>query len=250
MPEGLALALATQGLVLLILAQLAAGLIYGFAGFGAALIFIPLASIYVGPQVAVGAMAVTSIGSIVTVLPRAWAEADRPRVMWMLVPAFLAMVPGVWLLRTLDVTVLRWIISAVIAVALGAMILGLRREMAPTRGVLAGIGVGSGLVGGVTGLTGPIVILFNLSGREDARQMRANTLCFLTLLGSLSIPQLAFQGLMPPHVLWLGALLLPVYMVGTLIGRRFFHPNRQALFRLLGYVVIAGVVLVGLPIWG
>ncbi|KAJ54570.1 hypothetical protein ACMU_17845 [Actibacterium mucosum KCTC 23349] len=249
MPEGLALALATQGLVLIMAVKFLAGLTYGFAGFGAALIFIPLSSLFVPPQVAVGVMAVSSVGSLFTVFRPAWAEADRTRVMWMLIPAFVTLTPGVWLLGTLDVTALRWIISAVIGVSLVAMITGYRRAVAPSNAMLAGIGGGAGLVGGLTGLTGPVVILFNLSGREDARIMRANTLCFLTLLGTLMIPQLTLQGLFTAQVLWLGLIMLPVYIVATWLGRRLFDPRRQGLYRGLGYAVIAGAVLVGLPLW-
>ena len=249
MPEALALALATQGLALIIAAKFLAGVTYGFAGFGAALIFIPLCSIFVPPQVAIGVMSVTAIGSIFTVFRSAWAEADRARVMWMLVPAFVMLAPGVWLLKVLDVTLLRWIISGVIAVSLAATMAGLRRAVTPSNPVLAGIGGTAGLVGGVTGLLGPVVILFNLAGREDARIVRANTLCFLTILGTLMIPQLAVQGLFTTQVLWLGLILLPVYMLGTWLGRRLFDPRHSGLFRGLGYAVIAGAVLVGLPLW-
>ena len=249
MPEGLALALQTEGLVLLLLVLLLAGLVYGFAGFGAALIFIPLASIFVPPQLAVGIMAVSALGSTVTVLPRAWRQADRARVLWMLVPAFLTLVPGIWLLRSMDVLPLRWLISGLIVLSLAAMTLGWRRSMAPKRAALAAVGGAAGFIGGLTGLTGPVVILFNLSGDEPVVITRANTLCFLTLLGVLMIPQLAAQGVITGPVLWLGLLATPVYMVGTAIGQAVFNPAYQSVYRLLGYGVIAGAVLVGLPLW-
>ena len=39
----------------------------------------------------------------------------------------------------------------------------------------------------------------------------------------------------------------PVYMVGTAFGQAVFNPAYQSVYRLLGYGVIAGAVLVGLP---
>jgi uncharacterized membrane protein YfcA len=60
------------------LAALTAGTGYGFAGFGAALIFIPLATVFVAPGTAILAMALFGIGSAVSLLPRAWSEAERP----------------------------------------------------------------------------------------------------------------------------------------------------------------------------
>lgn len=249
MPDGLALALATPGLLYVLGALFLAGLVYGFAGFGSALIFIPLASTFVAPQIAVGVMAVSAIGSAVTVLPRAWAVADRPRVMWMLVPAFAALVPGIWILRHFDVLALRWFISGVIVLSLLAMSLGWRRRLAPTRGALAWLGTAAGFLGGITGLTGPLVILFNLSGDEPVTITRANTLSFLTMLGVLMIPQLAAQGVVTGPVLWMGLLAIPVYMLATTIGQALFNPAWQRIYRLLGYTVIAGAVLAGLPLW-
>ncbi|MHC0053154.1 sulfite exporter TauE/SafE family protein [Actibacterium sp. D379-3] len=249
MPEGLALALQTGGLPVLLLVNLLAGVVYGFAGFGAALVFIPLASIFVPPQIAVGIMAVTALGSAVTVLPRAWRQADRPRVLWMLVPAFLTLVPGIWLLRSMDVLPLRWLISGLILLSLAAMTLGWRRRMAPNRAALAAVGGAAGFIGGLTGLTGPVVILFNLAGDEPVVTTRANTLSFLTLLGVLMIPQLAAQGVVTGRVLWLGLLAAPVYMAGTMIGQAVFNPAYQKVYRLLGYGVITGAVVVGLPLW-
>lgn len=249
MPEGLSLALATPGLAFVLGALFLSGLVYGFAGFGAALIFIPLASIFVPPQLAVGMMAISAIGSAITVLPRAWRQADKARVLWMLFPAFLALVPGIWILRHFDVLPLRWLICGVIVISLAAMSLGWRRKLTPTRAALAGLGAGAGFVGGITGLTGPLIILFNLSGNEPVTITRANTLSFLTTLGVLTIPQLALQGVVTGPALWLGAVSIPVYMAAAALGQRLFNPDWQRAYRLLGYGVIGGAVLVGLPLW-
>lgn len=250
MPEGLALALQTQGLIPVLFFELLAGICFGFTGFGAALIFVPLATIYLPPPVVIGILGMTTVASLFTVLAPAWREADRPRVLWMLIPAFACLTPGVWLLGRIDATPLRWIISTVILISLTALIAGWRRRVEPKPVALVALGAGSGLVGGLTGLTGPLVILFNLAGREDVRRTRANTLSFLTLLGLLTLPQLAFQGLLTAQVLWLGLIAMPVYGLGTLTGRWLFDPRHERLFRTLGYLVIAGAVIVGLPVWG
>ncbi len=249
MPEGLALAFLTEGLIYILLIKLLAGIVYGFAGFGSALIFIPLASIFVPPQVAVGVMAITAIGSVGTVLPPALRAADKPRMLTMLIPACVMLVPGIFVLRSMDVTPLRWLISGVIAISLAAMMFGWRRSVEPSPKSLAGLGITAGLIGGATGLLGPVIILFNLSGRDDVTVTRANTLCFLTLSGIIMIPLLALMGVITTPVMWLGLLATPVYMVGTLIGQRGFDPKHATLFRWLGYAVIGGAVLVGLPIW-
>lgn len=250
MPDALSAALQTDGLIFILCAMFAAGLIYGFAGFGSALVFIPLASIVVTPQVAVGLMAINAFGSATTVLLPAWRQADRARVLWMLFPAVALTVPGIWILTVMDVTPLRWLISIVVGLTLLIIMLGWRRQLAPSRTSLVGLGAAAGLLGGATGLTGPLVILFNLAGKDDVTVTRANTLCFLTLLGLLMIPILVMQGVITLPVMWLGVVALPVYVVAALIGKTLFDPKHEHLFRTLGYIVIGGAMIVGLPIWG
>lgn len=249
MPDGLALALAQPGLLPLIALTLLAGTVYGFAGFGSALIFMPLATLVLPPEVAVLQMALFGLGSIFALLPRAWAEAERPRVLLMLAAALAALPLGTWALARADIEAIRWAISAVVAATLVALMAGFRYRAQPRAPVLVAVGGAAGALGGATGLTGPAVILFNLSGPGSARQTRANTLVFLTLLGAALVPGLAMRGLVTVPALWLGLLLVPVYMAGGRLGQWLFRPERESLYRRTAYAVIAAAVLLGLPLW-
>lgn len=242
-------ALATQGLALVLPAILAAGVLYGFAGFGSALLFLPLATALLPPPVAVAAFAVASIGSVATVLPGAWAVADRRAVLLMAGSAALAMPLGVWLLRAADPVAVRWAVSAVVAATLASMAAGLRVRVGPGAPARAAVGAASGLVGGATGLLGPVVILVGLSDRRGAAVMRANLAAFLTLMGVVLLAQLALQGALEARALRLGLLCLPLYTLGTLLGRRLFDPARERLHRRLAYAVVAASVVIGLPVF-
>ena len=102
-----------------------------------------------------------------------------------------------------------------------------------------GVGEATGLIGGATGVTGPVVILFNLGAGVPAAAMRANTLVFLTLC----------SGLLPPQAIWLGIVLMLPYGLGNWIGQALFDPRAKMLYRRIAYAIIAGSALVGLPIW-
>ncbi len=249
MPDGLAAALALPGLWPLAAVTLIAGIVYGFAGFGSALVFMPLATAVVAPEVAVAAFSCTAVISALTLVPRAWPAADR-RAVAILLAAALAMMPaGVWLLRAADPTVLRYAISALVAVTLAAMAAGWRFSAAPHPALRAAVGGATGLVGAATGLMGPIVILLNLGGGAPAREVRANTLVFLTFVTLLLLPVMALQGALSPAALWLGLLLTPPYGLGGLIGQRLFDPAREALYRRVAYGVILAALVAGLPVW-
>ncbi|WP_108261533.1 hypothetical protein [Mangrovicoccus ximenensis] len=103
------------------------------------------------------------------------------------------------------------------------------------------------MVGGATGLTGPVVILFHLGGQGSAAANRANTLVFLTLLSLLLLPQLALQGLLSGPAIGLGLLQLLPYAAGSRLGQALFDPARETLYRRSAYVLIAAAVILGLP---
>jgi uncharacterized membrane protein YfcA len=89
MPDALAAVLADPGLPFVCLVSLIAGLVYGFAGFGSALIFMPLATLFIAPATAVAAFSMSALASLVTVVPGAWKVADRPAVLTMIGGAIL-----------------------------------------------------------------------------------------------------------------------------------------------------------------
>ena len=249
MPEGLAAALATPGFGAVVAAILVAGLIYGFAGFGSALVFVPVATLFLAPPVAVAAFSLASMGSVATVLPGAWARADRRAAVIMIAAAALAMPLGVWLLRTLDPLAIRWTVCAVVGATLLAAALGARLRVGAGTGPCAAVGGVAGLVGGATGLLGPVMILVGLGAGKDAATTRADIATFLTVINVVLLPQLAVQGALGAPALWLGALLLPVYTLGTRAGRALFRPGAERIYKGLAYATVGGSVLVGLPLF-
>jgi len=248
-PEALQTALATEGLAHVMGAIFLCGLVYGFAGFGSALVFQPLAAMVVPPVVGIAILSLASIGAGAVVLPRAVRVANLRQVAWILIPAILALPPGVWLLVRTDVTSLRWIISALVAATLMAMVAGWRQQVAARPAGLAAVGAATGGIGGATGLHGPVVILFTLSGQDSPAEMRASLLIVLTSLGVAMLPVMRAFGHLPAEVIWLGVLATPAYMAGVAAGQAAFHPRHARLWRLFGYVTVAGAVVAGLPVW-
>lgn len=248
-PDALVAAMAEPGLPWLMAAMGLAGLVFGFAGFGAALVFQPLASSLVAPATAAAMLSVASLGGAVVVFPRALRGADHRQVAWMLGFAVPFLWAGALVLVHAPEAPLRWAISAVVAVTLVALVAGWRRRLVPRPATLAAIGAAAGTVGGATGLHGPVVILFTLTGRDPAEVMRATLVLVLTGLGIALLPVLWLHGHLDGAVLWLGALSAPAYMLGTAAGQALFDPGRARLWRVAGQAVIAAALVAGLPFW-
>lgn len=241
--------LAQPGLLWLLLATFAAGLVYGFSGFGAALVYMPVATAVVAPELAIGAFAVSALVSLVTLVPRAWPQADRSATLLMTGAAIVTAPLGIWILRTTDVTIIRWTVSLIAAATLILLMTGWRYQTVPTRPVRASVGAAAGVMMGSVGLNGPLVILFQLSGQDSIERGRANTLIFLTLSSLALWPLMVWQGVIGWEALFLGLIMIAPYGLGTLVGRSLFDPSQETVYRRVAYAVIAAAVFFGLPLW-
>ena len=249
MPEALAGVLAQPALPWLCAAALVAGMVYGFAGFGAALVFMPISVALIAPPVAVAAFALTALIALVTVVPRAWGAVDKPGMAQLLAGTMLGFPLGIWALRVWDAAAIRVMVSLLVLATLAVLIAGWRMTARPRAGTRLGVVGATGVIGGATGLTGPVVILFNLGAGAPAAVTRANTLVFLTLCSGILLGQLWLQGLLGPDAIWLGLVLMLPYALGNRIGQALFDPAAERLYRRIAYAIIAASGLAGLPIW-
>lgn len=249
MPDILREVWATPGLVWLVLTIGVAGIVRGFTGFGTALVFVPVAGMFLAPQVVVGVITLTGIASTSALLPRAWGQADRREVAVLALAALVTVPAGLWLMDQLDPVTIRWIVAVVAALTLGSLVAGWRFSGLVSRPVLIAIGGVAGVIGGLTGLTGPVVILFYLAGQAAVQSVRANTILFLAALDVVVVVNLLLRGAVDARIFLLALTLAVPYLTTSLIGQSLFDPRHERLYRWLAYAVIALAVLSGLPIW-
>lgn len=249
MPDALSAALATPGLVWLLLVITVAGIIRGFTGFGTALIFAPVANIFLEPRQVVTVIALTGVASNAVILPRAWGQASRREVGLLVAAALLTVPVGLGLLDVLDRTAVRWIVTGIAGGMLAALVAGWRYTRPVPTPMLVPIGAAAGVMGGMTGLTGPVVILFYLAGRALVRTVRANTILFLAALDAVIVANLALGGAITAELLLLAVVVSLPYAATTAIGQALFDPRHETLYRRAAYAVIALAVVSGLPIW-
>ena len=249
MPDWAAAALLAPQLPAAIGIAVVAGLVYGFAGFGAALIAMPvLANLYT-PAEAVGIFGLSALGSLLTVVPRAWREGDRTALLPLFLGAAATLPLGVWVLRVAPVEALRWAISLLVLGTTVALLAGWRRAGQDGTGARLAVGAGTGFVGGATGLTGPVMVLFQLSGREGAGRIRANIAIFLSLLSVATLPLLVVNGILGWEEAVSGMILLPAYTAATWAGQALFRPERERVYRYVAYSIVGAAGVMGLPVW-
>lgn len=243
-------ALSFDGLPVLIIAAFAAGIVRGFAGFGTAMVFVPIAALVVEPIHAILIMMTFDLFGPIALLPRAWRDGEPRDVGLLGMGAVIGLPFGIYLLTRLDPIVFRWLIS-LLALGLLVLLASGWRYRNPLGVLMTGIvGVISGFLCGVAALPGPPVILSYMSSPRAPQVVRGNTMMYLFLVDIMTFVMFAIKGLIVLVPLVIGLVLTVPYAIAGLIGQRVFNPEKEHIYRRVAYILIAASALAGLPVWG
>ncbi len=236
-------------LVLVVLAAGVAGLAHGFSGFGAALIFMPAASALVTPAIAAPVLLIADGLLSLGFLPKAWTLARRSDVAVMAAGAVVGVPLGTLILQQADPLLLRWVIAALATAMLMLLMSGWRYHGTPRKPVTALVGAVSGLFGGLAQLSGPPVVAYWLSGKQEPIAIRANIILFFGATTLFTTVSYLLTGIITLQTVWLAMLVAPLYGLGLYAGARLFRLASPELFRRLCFLLIAISVVTSLPLW-
>ncbi len=235
--------------LLLAMIALIAGLARGFSGFGAALIFMPLASALVGPRLAAPLFMVMDAVVALPMLADARKRATWAEVMPMLAGAVVGVPAGTFVLTHFDATGLRWVIVGLGAIMLGLLISGWRYGGRPHVFTTGVVGVISGICGGAAQIAGPPVVAYWMGGASARQVVRANMVLFFAGTTLLQIFAYGWSGLITSEAVWHALLAGPAYGLGLYGGSLLFGRADESVFRRISLVLIALALMVSLPVW-
>ncbi|MGR3802276.1 sulfite exporter TauE/SafE family protein [Marinibacterium profundimaris] len=249
MPDLLAEVLGQPGLGWLIGAALVAGTVRGFAGFGTALIFAPVAAQILGPFEVLTVILVMDLLGTLPNVARAWPMADRADLARLMAGSAICLPLGLLALGYVAPEVFRTTVGVVALAMVACLVLGLRYQGRLGPGLVLGTGGASGLLGGVSGLAGPPVILLYMASPNPAGVVRASTMIYLfgydLLLGAV----LAVKGVLVAAPVLTGLVLALPNVLGNLFGAWLFRPEFERGYRAVAYIIITASALSALRIW-
>jgi uncharacterized protein len=229
-------------------AALLAGLARGFSGFGAALIFIPLAGAAIGPRAAAPVLLVVDAVLTLAMVPNAWRLAERREVAVLLLGALVGVPVGAALLATSDPLIVRWAVVALVLVLLAFLISGARLARAAPAPAAVGVGAAAGFFSGLAQMGGPPVVAYWLGRALPGATVRANLIVYFALSSALSFVSYVGAGLITGEVVLLTVATTPAYAAGLFLGARLFHRASEATFRRLCYALIAAAAILSMPV--
>lgn len=250
MPDVFGAALAWPGLGWLIAAAFVAGTVRGFAGFGTAMVYMPVAAQLLDPFWAIITLVVMDSFGPIPNLPSVMRTANRRDLLRLAIGTVVGLPVGLFLLGLLSVDGFRTTVSLIALGMLGLLLSGLRYHGAMGRGVMFATGGLAGVLGGVSGQPGPPVILLYMTSKQPVAVVRASTMAYLYTYDILLMVMLAVQKLLMLTPVILGLILAVPNLLGNVVGARIFQPGHERAYRAVAYVIIAVSALSGLPIWG
>lgn len=227
---------------------LLAGVVRGFAGFGSAMIMVPVLAVLYEPLVAVPIALALEMAVSLPLVPPAAKLVDWRRISVLLIAACAAVPLGVWALYSLDAVAVRYVFSAIVISAVILLATGWRYRGKPGFAPTMATGLLSGAMNGLAGMAGPPVVFFYLAGGDKAAVSRASFIIFFAVVDLFALVIFALGDSLSRDSAILAAILAVPFVLGGLIGARLFRDSSERFYRNVAMVILAciavGTVLV------
>src|SRR3954465_1902592 len=220
-----------------------AGMVRGFAGFGAAMVMTPVFSALFGPAVGIVLCMLLEIVVALPLLPRVVQYVDWRRIGLLMVAAVVGAPLGNLALTQVSPEPMRWAISAIVLTAVALLASGWRFQGQGRPTVTLGVGVISGFLNGLSGMAGPPIAFYYLAGNETITRVRANLTTYFIFVDLAALVVFLARGLVEWDTGVLGLFLTPAVVAGGLLGEKLFPLASEAFYRRLALGLLVAVAI-------
>ncbi len=237
--------LAPEMLVFAVFVFLLAGAVKGIIGIGLPLICVPLLSGLVGPITAMALMAVPITGVNIWQMVQSGRFRWAVRRFWSAIPALIVgTVIGLVFLTNMEIKTLTLVVGVIVILMSLIQLFPVKFAIADRqeRWMTPGIGLASGVMGGVSSFLGPLMTVYLVALRIDKDQF-IGTIAMIYFISALPFfSGLALTGHLGWNELFASAAGTAIILVGVVAGqilREMIPPER---FRR---AVLAMMILIG-----
>ena len=230
-------------------ALMSGGLVKGALGVGTPLLPVPLMSLVLPPQLAVAMMAMPVVVANLVQVSEAGHPAYTFRRFW---PAFILLLLGTWIgVKILAIIDERWLLGivGVIVIAFALLQASSRRFHIPPaleKPVGALFGFAAGVIGGLSSMFGPMLIIFLVSIPDLVKDRFVGSISFLYIAAVIpwTINLFVYDIMDTTALIWSSLAVVPVTF-GLLLGKRLRNRISENRFRLMviGILVLSGVTM-------
>lgn len=207
-----------------------AAFVRGLAGFGLAILLVPVLALALTPVEAVLATNFVALFIGLSEIRTILREAEKSALVIGAI-VVLTTAPGLILLAATPPDLARFLIALVALSAFVAILLPTRPATVPGPVVTGGVGVVSGLLTGFAGMPGPPVVPYYV-GRQIPRHMaKASMLLIFTIAATAGLASGLAIGVLQWRLAALALLLFPAVLLGNWLGAKAFGKVSDAVWR-------------------
>ncbi|MGI9407986.1 MAG: sulfite exporter TauE/SafE family protein [Hyphomicrobiaceae bacterium] len=238
----------TAEALLVVLGALAGGFISGLTGFGTGLTALPVWLLVLSPVQAASLVVVCSVVGQLQTLPAIWHKIDWRRVSPFIAGGIIGVPAGTSMLAAVSPVGFKAGIGALMIVYCTTMLLARfdRKLQWGGRAADGAVGVFSGILGGIAGLSGILPTIWtDLRGWDKTTRRSVFQGFNLTIL-TLALGSHAIAGFLTRDLAIITAMALAGTIIGAFIGRRVYDrlPDTRFNHVILVLLTISGAVMV------
>lgn len=240
--------MSTPQIMIVVVGALAGGVVNGLTGFGTAITAMGLWLYALSPTVAASLAVICAAVAQLQTLPMIWRSIWWQRVLPFVVPGVFGVPIGTLLLTHIEPKFFKIGVGGFLVVY-SAYVLARRSQIKSAWGGRAAdgvIGFGGGILGGLTGLSGVLPVVWTDIRGWTKEQRRGILQAFNISILSLALVAHAVSGLLTRQVALSVAIALPATIAGAWIGafiyRRLADRGYQRVVMLL--LLLAGAALI------
>jgi uncharacterized membrane protein YfcA len=217
---------------------LIASIVKGLTGFGFALTSLPLLTMFLTPKTAVPLITVCSVFLDGYTFSEARRLVQYKEISPLVVSGIVGMILGTYFLVSLDSDAIRLAIGIVTLLFTLASLMGVKREISNARTASIPVGLISGVLGGLTSISGPPVILFFNNQNVEKTVFRANLIAYFFSIYLATVPSYFFGNLLTLDLLGSSIVMVPIMFLGANIGIRASKKVNEILFKKITLLLL------------
>lgn len=217
------------------LIALAAMIVRGLTGFGAALVMTPLLLLVFDAKTAIVSAALVQVVIGVALLYQVRARLDAAYLRLLAPWSVAGIAAGALLFVWVDPLLLKRLLGAVVVLfaarSLGALRGGgrMRTLWNPRWGY--GAGLISGALGALLGTSGPPVVIFLENQLAHGATLRATLIAYFVIVDCVRTGGYLLGGQVSPDKMWIAAAMLPSAFLGSYVGTHLHLRMNERAFR-------------------
>lgn len=227
-------------IICLFLTVIFASTMQAVTGFGFNIVGAPMLMLFIAPKQVVSLSIFGALILNLMVIHKTRGQGNLRMVLPMFAASMLGILPGVYVLKIVDGSLLKLAVGAIVVLMSIAMASNLSVNIRHERfaSIVAG-GIG-GFMGGATSMSGPVVAMFLMNQQQDKAAFRANLVRYFCLGNIVTLGTLYYMGVMDTAVFRMIGYIVPGVLIGTWLGEKAFHRVSPVAFRRLIITVLIG----------